>query len=32
MIKKNKKDEIKLKILSSVRPGASSYRKVSMAR
>ena len=32
MIKKNRKEEIKSKILSSVRLGASSYRKVSMQR
>lgn len=31
LIKKNKKDELKMKILSSVR-GGSSYRKVSVQR
>lgn len=32
MIKKNKKDDLKFKIMSSVRAGGSSYRKVSIAR
>lgn len=31
-IKKDRKDELKSKILSSVRPNMSSYRKASMQR
>lgn len=31
-IKKDRKDELKMKILSSVRPNMSSYRKASVQR